>query len=108
MEINVQDVVMARLAEHSWVADRIIKTVAIRDFKLPSNAVARLTRDSSQPQYWLRGEFHSAGESVLATCHAIIPVNATKTEIEAKVDQFSAEAERRIAASFAGRFLRKD
>lgn len=108
METNVQEVVMARLAEHNWIADRILKTVAVRDFKLPSHASARLTRDTEVPQYWLRGEFHSAGESVLATCHAIIPANADKADIEAHVDRFTAEAERRIAASFAGRFLRKD
>lgn len=105
---EIEAAVMARLQHHGWIQDRIVSNLAIKDFHTPQNAgVWFYPNPDEYAQYWLRcDEFMSAGESVLATCWAIIPGTADNASIDALVDAFAADAERRVAASFAGRFLR--
>lgn len=104
--MNVQDVVMQRLALNGWVADRPTANTAIKKYQTPSDAVARLTYDKECEQYWLNGEYTSAGVQELSGCFACIPASSEVASIEAKVDIFCVEADSRVEKSFAGRFLR--
>jgi len=108
--MELQETVIARLlTHHGWASDRLRKTVAYKDYESAvglKRAVVWITYDAECKQFWMHGEFTSAGEDVLATCYSCISAAADQNTVSNAVDSFVADAERRIAGSYAVRLLR--
>lgn len=96
--------VMAHLAAHGWTRERILRNVAHKTY-LPHAATVRVELDSENQQYWVKGEYVSKGDNVLATCFACIPSTAAQADVFDAMDAFIQEAEQQINQSFAVRFL---
>jgi hypothetical protein len=100
--------VMARLHQHGWAADRIIRTVAVKEYPTAvglKQGSVRLVQDHEVPQYWLKGEYLSEGRNALAGCFAIIPADADSAAVQSHVDAFAAEVNRQVAGTYAARLL---
>lgn len=107
--MDIQETVIQHLAtQHGWSTDRILNNWVCKYYDSavgPKRAALWLTFDAECNQYWLRGEFTSAGQNVLATSYAIIPSTAAENEIQSAVDAFIVEAEKEIEGSYAVRLL---
>lgn len=105
----MKNMIIARLAQHGWHKDRIVDafTKTFETVVAPKQATVWLSFDRSVDCWWLaNGDFTSAGENVLATCHATLPVGAPQNEAEQTIDAFVAEMEQKIAGAYSVRLLR--
>lgn len=87
-----------------WHGDRILKNVAMKMYS-PNRALARVTYDQEYGQYWLKGEYSSRGENVLAGVSVCVNADASLEETAGVIELFIREAEIRIAQSYAVRIL---
>lgn len=109
VSLDIATAVIDRLAEeHGWYTDRILKNWVGKEYDSavgPKRAQLWLSFDAEYNQFFLKGEFTSAGENVLATCLSVIPGTATAAQVEAAVDAHIVQAEKAIAGSYAVRLL---
>lgn len=107
--IDISVAMIDRLvAQHGWYTDRIVKNWVGKEYDSAvglKRAQLWTTLDAEYNQIFLKGEFTSAGENVLATCLGIIPGTATAEEVDAAVDAYIVNAEKAIAGSYAVRLL---
>lgn len=90
------------LLAKGWSGDRIVKNVAMKMYS-PNRATVRVTPDLDNQQYWVKSEYHSAGENVLSSCFACIKATASPAEMNAAMSRLLQDAESRISQSFAVR-----
>ncbi|MCA3186379.1 MULTISPECIES: hypothetical protein [unclassified Cupriavidus] len=98
------------LAELGWQKDSIVDAFSktFETVVAPKKASVWLSFDQEGNRWWLRnGEFTSAGENVLAACHAIIPIGMPPNEIQKAVEALVAEMEYRITGAYSVRLLRQ-
>lgn len=108
--VDVQKAVIERLIEHhGWYGDRIMGNWAAKNYATfagHTRASVWVTPDQEYEQVWLKGEFHSAGENVLAGCFGCIREPATSEAVHAAVDAYIVQAEKAIEGAFSVRVLR--
>lgn len=109
VRLDIATAVINRLASlHGWYTDRILKNWVGKEYDSavgPKRAQLWLSFDAEYNQFFLKGEFTSAGDNVLATCLSVVPGTATAAEVEAAVDAHIEQAEKAIAGSYAVRLL---
>lgn len=104
----MKDIIVDCLAQHAWQKDTILDffNKNFETFVGPARACIWLRFDQECERWWLtNGDFTSAGENVLATSHAIFPVDMPEPEIRRVVANLVAEMERKIAGAFSVRML---
>jgi len=109
--MNIQELVISRLVkQHGWFTDHLVPNWVGKHYKTAvaptARASLRLSHDKVNHQFWLNGEFTSAGENVLATAFACLPEAFDEAEVHAAVDEYIADAEKRIAGAYSVRLLR--
>jgi hypothetical protein len=109
VQLDIATAVIERLvALHGWYPDRIRTNWAGKEYDSavgPKRAQLWMSFDAENNQFFLKGEFTSAGEDVLANCMTVIRGTATVDEVEAAVDAHLVRAEKAITSSYAVRLL---
>lgn len=101
---RIANLVISHLVSRGWNGDYILKNVVSKKYS-PHTAIVRVELDSENEQYWVRGEYTSVGQNVLAIEFACIKATFTDEQVIAAVDNFIVNAEKAIGQSFAVRFL---
>ncbi|TAL80699.1 MAG: hypothetical protein EPN77_19365 [Candidimonas sp.] len=94
---------------HGWKHIRPGDLLASKEYDSvvgAKQAVVWMNFDTAYDQFFLNGSFVSAGEDVLAICFSCIRNGSETHVVESLVDDFVAQAEKRIAGSYAVRLLR--
>lgn len=105
----MKDEIARCLARFGWQKDKIVDVFS-KSFRTavdPTKSASILLRfDRECNRWWLTdGNFTSAGENVLAVCHAIFPVGAPEQEIEQTIAALVTEMEYKIAGAYCMRLL---
>lgn len=98
------NLIVGYLLASGWEGDRILKNVASKEYS-PNRAVVRVELDAQNKQYWVTGEYTSAGVNVLGTGLICIRATALPEQVASSMAAFVQDAELRISQSFAVRFL---
>ena len=106
----MKDTIIQRLSYHGWLKDRIVDAFSktFQTCVAPKRASIWLRFDKEGGRWWLAdGDFTSAGENVLATSFAILPVGMLLNAIELTVDALVTKMELKIASAYSVRLLNK-
>jgi len=110
MSLDIKKVVMQRLVSlHGWTQDSLLDFAATKQYPTAvgmKQASVRIRKDSTEPQYWLNGEYQSEGNNALAACVGCIRADLQIEEVEALVDTFAAKADKTVSETYAARLLK--
>lgn len=105
----MKGIIVDCLARSGWRKDEIVDAFS-KTFEtavVPKQASIWLHFDEECNSWWLRqGDFTSAGENVLAGCHAILLAGMPQVEIAEAVAALVADMERKIGGAWSVRLLR--
>lgn len=96
--------IVAHMLAQGWECDCILKNAVTKQVG-PRHASIWVEFDSENQQYWLKGEYTSAGEDVLSTCFCHIKVTSSPEEITKEMARLLTDVDARLSQSFAARFL---
>lgn len=97
------------LAARGWQKDSIVDAFSktFETVVAPKKASIWLSFERQFDRWWLtNGDFTSAGENVLATCHAFFPTGMALYELQQAVEALVSEMEYKIAGAYSVRLLR--